>query len=56
MKLPVADARLLCAEQLLADGKKGEAVVLYKELQAEDLPTNVKVAAMKGMTTAATKK
>ncbi len=56
MKLPVADARLLCAEQLLADGKKGEAVALYKELQAEDLPTNVKVAAMKGMTTAATKK
>ncbi|MGE5295314.1 MAG: HEAT repeat domain-containing protein [Solirubrobacterales bacterium] len=56
MAMPLADARLLCAEQLLADGKKGEAVALYKELQGENQPANVKVAAMKGMTTAATKK
>ncbi len=56
MKMPVADARLICAEQLLADGKKSEAVALYKELQGDDQPTQVKVAAMKGMLTAATKK
>lgn len=56
MKLPVADARLVCAEQLLADGKKSEAVALYKELKDDDQPTHVKVAAMKGMLTAATKK
>lgn len=56
MKMPLADARLICAEQLLADGKKGEALTLYKDLQAEDQPANVKVAVMRGMTTAATKK
>jgi HEAT repeat protein len=56
MKMPIADACLICAEQLLADGKKSEAVALYKELKGDDLPTHVKAAAMKGMLTAATKK
>ena len=56
MKIPVADARLICAEQLLADGKKSEAVALYKELQGGDQPAHVKVAAMKGMLVAGTKK
>ena len=56
MKMPIADACLICAEQLLADGKKPEAVALYKELQGDDQPAHVKVAAMKGMLAAATKK
>ncbi len=56
MKMPVADASLVCAEQLLADGKKSEAVALYKELKDDDQPSHVKVAAMKGMLTAAAKK
>ncbi len=56
MKRPVADACLICAEQLLADGEKSQAVALYKELQSDDQPAHVKVAAMKGMLTAATKK
>jgi len=56
MKMPVADACLICADQLLADGEKSEAVALYKELKGDDQPTHVKVAAMKGMVTAATKK
>jgi HEAT repeat protein len=56
MKLPIADACLACAEQLLADGKKSEAVALYKELQGDDKPSHVKAAAMKGILTAATKK
>ena len=56
MKMPVADACLICAEQLLADGKKSEAGALYKELQGGDQPAHVKVAAMKGMLAAATKK
>ena len=56
MKMEVADARLICAEQLLADGNKAEAVALYKDLQADDQPAHVKVAAMKGMLAAATKK
>ncbi len=56
MKMPVADARLVCAEQLLADGKKSEAVALYKELKDDDQPSHVKAAAMKGILTAAIKK
>ena len=56
MKLPVADACLACAEQLLADGEKSEAVALYKELQGDDKPAHVKAAVMKGILTAATKK
>jgi len=56
MKMPVGDARLVCAEQLLADGKKSEAVALYKELKGDDQPTRVKAAAMKGILTAAIKK
>lgn len=55
MKVPAADARLICAEQLLADGKKSEAVALYKELQGDNQPAQVKVAAMKGMLAAAKK-
>ena len=56
MKVAVADARLLCAEQLLADGAKSEALALYKELNGGDQPTQVRVAAIKGMLAASTKK
>ncbi len=56
MKMRAADARLICAEQLLADGQKSGAVALYKELQGDDQPAHVKVAAMKGMLAAGTKK
>jgi HEAT repeat protein len=56
MKIPMADACLICAEQLLADGKKSEAIALYEELKGDSQPTHVKVAAMKGMLTAATRK
>ena len=56
MKIPVADASLICAENLLADGKKAEAVTLYNSLKGNDQPKHVKVAAMKGMLTAASKK
>lgn len=55
MKLPVADACLICAEQLLADGEKSEAIALYNELKGDDQPKHVKVAAMKGLLTAASK-
>ncbi|MBC8470443.1 MAG: HEAT repeat domain-containing protein [Planctomycetes bacterium] len=56
MKISVADARLVCAEQLLADGKKSEAAAMYKELKDDDQPSHVKAAAMKGILTAAIKK
>ena len=55
MQIPVADACLICADQLLADGEKSEAVALYKGLKGDDQPKHVKVAAMKGMLTAAAK-
>jgi HEAT repeat protein len=56
MKIPVADACLICADRLLADGKKSEAVALYQGLKGDDQPAHVKVAAMKGLLTAASKK
>jgi HEAT repeat protein len=56
MKMPVADACMVCAEQLLADGKKSGAVALYKELKGDDQPSHVKAAAMKGILTATIKK
>ncbi|MBN1815849.1 MAG: hypothetical protein JW828_00725 [Sedimentisphaerales bacterium] len=56
MKVPVADACLICAEQLLADGQKSEAVALYKGLNSDDQPKHIKVAAMKGLLTAAAMK
>jgi hypothetical protein len=56
VKIPAADACLICAEQLLADGKKTDATGLYSMLKAGDQPKHVKVAATKGMLTAATKK
>ncbi len=56
MKIPVADACLICAERLLADGDKSGAIALYEQLRGDDQPTHVKIAAMKGMLTATTKK
>jgi HEAT repeat protein len=56
MKIPVADALLVCAEQLQADGKKSEALALYNELKGDDQPSHIKAAAMKGILTATIKK
>ncbi|TKJ37849.1 MAG: hypothetical protein CEE38_07225 [Planctomycetes bacterium B3_Pla] len=56
MKMPVADACLVCAERLLADGRKSEAVALYRETKGDDQPTHVRAAALKGILTAATKR
>jgi len=49
MKMHAADARLICADQLLADGEKAAAVSLYKQLKGDDQPKHVKVAATKGL-------
>jgi HEAT repeat protein len=56
MKLPAADACLVCAGQLLADGQKSEATALYKQLNNDNQPAHIKIAAMRGMLTAASKK
>ena len=55
MKIQAADACLVCADQLLADGDKAAATALYKELKGDDQPKHIKVAATKGMLTAASK-
>ena len=55
IKTSVADACLICADQLLADGEKAAAITLYKSLKGDGQPKHVKVAAMKGMLTAASK-
>jgi len=43
------DACLVCAEQLLADGKKDDAKKIYSALVKADVPKHVKLAAMRGL-------
>jgi HEAT repeat protein len=45
----LTDASLACAEGLLAAGKKGEALAIYKALLGEDQPQHVRLAATRGM-------
>jgi len=56
VKIAAADACLICADNMLACGKKADAIAIYKGLKGDDQPKHVKVAAMKGMLTAASKK
>jgi HEAT repeat protein len=48
-KIAVTDACLACAEGLLAAGKKGEAMAVYKGFIGEDQPKHVRLAATRGM-------
>jgi HEAT repeat protein len=52
----VVDARLSCAEGLLASGKPKEALVIYKSLTGDDQPKHVKLGATRGMLACAGKK
>jgi HEAT repeat protein len=52
----LTDACLACAEQLLADGKKTEAVAVLKSLSGDDQPKHVRVAVARGLLVAAGKK
>jgi HEAT repeat protein len=45
----VADASLICAERLLADGKRTEALDLYTALTAPDISKPMRLAAMNGI-------
>lgn len=45
----VTDASLACAEALLASGKKGEALLIYKSYAGENQPKQVRLAATRGM-------
>jgi HEAT repeat protein len=49
LKPAVADARLCCAERLLAAGQKVEALAIYKALNTEDQPKHVRLAAVRGL-------
>jgi HEAT repeat protein len=56
VKAAVADGCLVCAEHLLAAGKKPEATALYTALAGEDQPKHVRLAATRGMVAVAGKK
>jgi HEAT repeat protein len=49
LKPAVADARLCCAERLLAANQKAEALAIYKALNTEDQPKHVRLAAVRGL-------
>lgn len=45
----VIDSQLACAEGLLAQGKKADALAIYKALVGEGSPKHIKLAATRGM-------
>jgi hypothetical protein len=49
LQVVVLDAYLKCADQLVADGKKAQALAIYKELRKEGLPGPIRSAATTGM-------
>ena len=55
-KQAVTDARLSCAEGLLVEGKKAEALAVYKSLAGDGQPKHVRLAATRGMLACAGKK
>jgi HEAT repeat protein len=48
-RMNVADASLVCAERLLAEGKRAQALELYASLSAPDMPKSARLAAMHGI-------
>ena len=46
MKATVADAGLICAERLIADGKRDEGLALYASLGAPNVPKAQRLAAL----------
>lgn len=56
VKVAAADGSLACAERLLADGKKDDAVAIYKSLAGAEQPKQVRTAATRGLLSAAGKK
>jgi len=55
-KTAAVDGCLVCAELLLADGKKAEAGAVYKSLAGPDQPKHVRLAATRGLLAVAGKK
>lgn len=48
-RMAVADASLVCAERLLEEGKRDEALAAYTALSAPDIPQPARLAAMRGI-------
>ncbi|MDT8302396.1 MAG: ThuA domain-containing protein [Sedimentisphaerales bacterium] len=53
LQMVVLDSYLRCADQLVADGNKTEALAIYKELQKPEMPKPIRTAALTGMLNAA---
>jgi len=53
LQMVVLDSYLRCADQLVTDGNKAEALAIYKELQKPDMPKPIRTAALTGMLNAA---
>ncbi|MCP4607197.1 MAG: ThuA domain-containing protein [Planctomycetes bacterium] len=53
LQMVILDSYLRCADQLVADGKKAEALAIYKGLQKPDMPKPIRTAALTGMLNAA---
>ena len=49
LQMVVLDAYLKCADQLVAQGKKPQALAIYKELQKQEMPKPIRTAALRGM-------
>jgi HEAT repeat protein len=56
VKPAIVDALFVAAEQLLAVGKKAEAMLIYKSLAGDDQPKHVRLAATRGRLVATGKK
>jgi hypothetical protein len=49
VRMAVADASLVCAERLLMEGERAQALKLYAFLSAPDMPKAARLAAMHGI-------
>jgi type 1 glutamine amidotransferase len=49
VRMSVLDAYLRCADQFAAEGKKNEALAIYKELAKEEMPKPIRTAALRGV-------
>ncbi|MBS1830836.1 MAG: hypothetical protein JST93_36410 [Acidobacteria bacterium] len=49
LRAAVADACLICAERLLAEGQRAPAMALYAALSTAEMPKPVRLAAMQGI-------
>jgi len=56
VKPAVSDASLFCAEGLLADGNKAQALAMFKAYVSDEHPKHVRMAATKGVLACAGKK